>query len=295
MIDKQQELSIKRQCELLKVNRSSVYYQPVPVPDEDLAAMRELDEIHLLIPFLGSRRLVDELGKKGLSVNRKRLLRLMRLMGITPIYPKPRTSKPGAGAGHKIYPYLLDGLNIDRPNQVWAADITYIPMARGFCYLVGIIDVCSRRLLAWRLSNSMDTRSCLEALNEALERYGPPEIMNTDQGSQFTSIAFTNVLEDRGVKISMDGKGSWRDNIIIERFWWSLKYEHVYLHAYDDLRAARAGIGAYIDYYNHQRQHSSLGKLTPSEAYEQARADIAAEKTTPVAGLNPDPVPLGSW
>lgn len=295
MIDKQQELSIKRQCELLKVNRSSVYYQPVPVPDEDLAVMRELDEIHLLRPFLGSRRLVDELGKKGLTVNRKRLLRLMRLMGISPIYPKPRTSRPGSGAGHRVYPYLLDGLVIDRPNQVWAADITYIPMARGFCYLVGIIDVFSRRLLAWRLSNSMDTRFCLEALGEALERFGPPEIMNTDQGAQFTSSAFTNVLEQRGVQISMDGKGSWRDNIYIERFWWSLKYEHVYLHAYDDLRAARAGIGAYTDYYNHQRQHTSLGKLTPSDAYEKARADIAAEKTTPVAGLNSDPMPLASW
>lgn len=257
--------------------------------------MRELDEIHLLMPFLGSRRLVDELGKKGLTVNRKRLLRLMRLMGISPIYPKPRTSKPGAGAGHKIYPYLLDGLVIDRANQVWSADITYIPMARGFCYLVGIIDVFSRRLLAWRLSNSLDTRFCLEALAEAMERFGPPEIMNTDQGSQFTSSAFTSLLEDQGVKISMDGKGSWRDNIFIERFWWSLKYEHVYLHAYDDLRAARAGIGAYIEYYNTERQHSSLGKLTPSEAYEKARVVIATQKATPVPGLNPDPVPIGSW
>ena len=177
-------MSVKRQCELLKVNRSSVYYQPVPVKEEDLVVMRELDEIHLLRPFLGSRRLGDELGKKGLTVNRKRLLRLMRLMAITPIYPKPRTSRPGPGADHRVYPYLLDGLVIDRPNRVWAADITYIPMARGFCYLIGIIDVASRRLLAWRLSNSMDTRFCLEALSEALERFGRPEIFNTDQGAQ---------------------------------------------------------------------------------------------------------------
>lgn len=184
MIDKEHELSVAKQCELLKVNRSSVYYQPVPVPFEDLAVMRAIDEIHLRRPFLGSRRLVDELQARGFPVNRKRLLRLMRVMGISPIYPKPRTTKPGSGTGHRVYPYLLDGLVIDRPNQVWAADITYIPMARGFAYLVGIIDVYSRRLLAWRLSNSMDTRFCLEALSEALERFGPPEIMNTDQGSQ---------------------------------------------------------------------------------------------------------------
>lgn len=295
MIDKEHELSVNKQCELLKVNRSSVYYQPAPVPIEDLEVMRELDEIHLLRPFLGSRRLVDELQAKGLTVNRKRLLRLMRVMGVSPIYPKPRATKPGVGAGHKIYPYLLDALLIDRPNQVWSTDITFIPMARGFCYLVGIIDVFSRRLLAWRLSNSMDTRFCLEALSEALERFGRPEIFNSDQGSQFTSSAFTSLLDANDIKISMDGKGSWRDNIIIERFWWSLKYEHVYLHAYDDLRVARAGIGAYIEYYNNERQHTSLGKLTPSEAYEKHRDSIAAEKPTPVTGFNSDPTPLGSW
>lgn len=295
MIDKELELPVSRQCELLKVSRSNCYYQPAPVPLEDLLVMRELDEIHLLRPFLGSRRLVDDLKGKGFTVNRKRLRRLLRLMGISAIYPKPRTTKPGSGAGHKVYPYLLNGLLIDRPNLVWATDLTYIPMARGFAYLVAIIDVYSRRILAWRLSNSMDTRFCLEALEEAVERFGRPEIMNSDQGAQFTSSAFTGALEGQGVKISMDGKGSWRDNVFIERFWWSLKYEHVYLHAHEDLRQARLGIGAYIEYYNHQRQHTSIGKLTPAEAYEQAHAVVAASKATAVAGLTSGPIPIGSW
>ena len=246
MIDKESELPVTKQCELLSVNRSSVYYQPAPAPVEDLAVMRALDEIHLLRPFLGSRRLVDELAKKGFVVNRKRVLRLMRVVGVSPIYPKPRTTRRGRGVGRRIYPYLLDGLVIERPNQVWAADITYIPMARGFCYLVGIIDVYSRRLLAWRLSNSMD------------------------------------------------GKGSWRDNVFIERFWWSLKYEHVYLHAYDDLHVAREGIGSYIEYYNHDRRHSSLDKLTPVQAYEQKSPNAAAATPIP-AGLASGPAPLGSW
>ena len=294
MIDKESELPVTKQCELLSVNRSSVYYQPVAVPAEDLEIMRAMDEIHLLHPFLGSRRLVDELHDKGFEVNRKRVLRLMRLMNLSPIYPKPKTSKPGRGAGHRIYPYLLDGLNIDRPNQVWAADITYIPMARGFAYLVGIIDVYSRRLLAWRLSNSMDTRFCLGALEEALERYGRPEIFNSDQGSQFTSHAFTSVLEAHNVRISMDGKGAWRDNVFIERFWWSLKHEHVYLHAYDDLRVAREGIGTYIEYYNHDRRHSSLGKLTPVQAYQQNQPIAELSSPAPadwVAGS----APLEAW
>ncbi len=294
MIDKEHALSVTRQCELLKVNRSSVYYHPVAVPTEDLAVMRALDEVHLRRPFLGSRRLVDELSKQGLAVNRKRVLRLMGVMGISPIYPKPRTTRWGAGAGHRVHPYLLDGLVIERPNHVWAADITYIPMARGFCYLVGIIDVYSRRLLAWRLSNSMDVRFCLEALEEALERFGRPETMNTDQGSQFTSRAFTSALEAQGVKISMDGKGSWRDNVFIERFWWSVKYEHVYLHAHHDLRAAREGIGTYIGYYNRERQHSSIGKLTPVEAYER-NLPLAALSAPPPAGLSVGPAALGSW
>lgn len=279
MIDKRQELSVAKQCEPLKVNRSSVYYQPAPVATEDLEAMRELDEIHLLRPFLGSRPLVDALAKQGLTVNRKRLLRLVRVMGKSPIYPKPRTSRPGEGVGHRLYPYSLDGPVIERPYQVWAADITYTPMARGFCYLVSIIDVFSRRLLAWWLWISLDTRFCLERPSEALERHGRPEIINTDQGSHFTSSAFTGLLVAQGVKITMHGKGSWRDNIPIERCWWSPKYQHVHLRAHDDLRAARAGIAAYIEYYNTERQHSSLGKLTPTGAYEKTRADFAAETT----------------
>jgi len=276
------------------VSRSNYYYQPAPVPHVDLAAMRVLDEIHLNRPFLGSRRLVDELKKEGFRVNRKRLLRLMRVMGLSPIYPRPKTTRWGCGAGHKIYPYLLRGLDITHSNQVWSADITYIPMARGFSYLVGIIDVFSRRLLAWRLSNSMDVRFCLEALEEAMLRFGRPEIMNSDQGSQFTSLAFTSVLEANGVSISMDGRGSWRDNVFIERFWWSLKYENVYLHAYEDVRQARQGIGSYIEYYNRERQHSSIGKLTPEQAYEQ-NDSAAASSVPPAAGVAPGSAALASW
>lgn len=276
------------------MNRSSVYYAPVAVQAEELEVMRAMDEIHLLRPFLGSRRLVDELQDRGFEVNRKRVLRLMRLMDLSPIYPRPRTTKRGTGDGHKVYPYLLDGLSIERPNQVWASDITYIPMARGFCYLVGIIDVFSRRLLAWRLSNSMDARFCLDALTEALERFGRPEVFNTDQGAQFTSRAFTSVLEAQGVRISMDGKGSWRDNVFVERFWWSLKHEHVYLHAYDDLRVAREGIGAYMEYYNHERKHSSLGKLTPVQAYEQ-NLPVAALSAPASPGWAPGSSPSEAW
>lgn len=211
MIDKKQELPVKRQCELLGIARSTAYYQPVAVPEEDLEAMRVIDEVHLDKPFLGSRRLADELREQGIPINRKRLRRLMRLMGIQAIYPKPKTSKPGTGEGHRIYPYLLEGLDIDQANTVWASDITFIPMARGFAYLVAILDVHSRRVLSWRLSNTMDTRFCTEALEEALTRFGRPEIFNSDQGSQFTSQAFTSLLEDNDVRISMDGKGRWLD------------------------------------------------------------------------------------
>jgi putative transposase len=232
-----------------------------------------IDEIHLDKPFLGSRRLIDELRELGIPINRKRLRRLMRLMGIQAIYPKPRTSKPGSGAGHRIYPYLLGDIDIDRANRCWAADITFIPMARGFGYLVAIIDVHSRRLLSWRLSNTMDTGFCLEAVEEALTRYGPPDVFNTDQGSQFTSQAFTSLLEANDIRISMDGKGRWKDNVFIERFWWSLKYEEVYLHAYTDLRHAKEAIGNYINYYNAERRHSSLEKLTPEQAYQKSLAD----------------------
>jgi putative transposase len=287
MIDKSHELPVTRQCELLDISRSTVYYEPVPVPEEDLAVMRELDEIHLLRPFLGSRRLVDELRDKGFIVNRKRLRRLLRVMGIRAIYPKPRTTKPGSGASHRIYPYLLEGLGIVRPNQVWASDITFIPMARGFGYLVAIIDVYSRRVLSWRLSNSMDTRFCIEALEEALTRFGRPEIFNTDQGSQFTSQAFTSLLEENEIRISMDGKGRWKDNIFIERFWWSLKYEHVYLHAYENLWQARKGIQTYIEYYNGERRHSSLEKQTPEQAYQQLRKDQGVLPVPPPPAAEP--------
>lgn len=251
---------MKRQCELLKVPRSTAYYQPVAgVPDDDLVVMRLIDEIHVQYPFMGSRRITQDLQRDhGLRVNRKRVRRLMQLMGISAIYPKPKTSRAGRGPGRKVFPYLLTGVNITVTNDVWAADISYIPMARGFAYLVAIMDVRSRRILAWRLSNTLDARFCVAALEEALVRYGAPTIFNTDQGAQFTSEAFTSVLQAAGVRISMDGRGAWRDNVFIERFWWSLKHEEVYLRAYDSLWDARKGISNYIGYYNGERSHSSL-------------------------------------
>jgi len=261
------QLSIARQCSLLSVSRATAYYQPVPVSTETLNIARAIDEIHTALPFLGSRRMVDELEDREMRVNRKCVQRLMRIMGITAIYEKPKTSLPGKGAGHQVYPYLLAGVEIDHPNLVWATDITFIPMAAGFAYLVAIMDVHSRRILSWRLSNTPDARFCIDALQEALERYGPPEIFNSDQGSQFTSTAFTRVLEEAGIRISMDGKGRWIDNVFIERFWRSLKYEEVYLHAYDDVREARRGIERYMAYYNLQRRHASLDRQTPEQAY----------------------------
>jgi putative transposase len=267
MVDKEAPLSVVKQCELLKISRSSVYYQSVPVSEEDLVIMRLIDEVHLRRPFLGSRRMVDELAGHDVKVNRKRVQRLMRLMGLQALYPKPRTSTPAKG--HTLYPYLLADLEVTRPNQVWVADISYIPMARGFAYLIAIMDLHSRKILAWCLSNSMNTCFCLEVLQEALERYGSPEVFNTDQGAQFTSAAFTSILAQHNVQISMDGKGRWIDNVFIERFWRSVKYEEVYLHAYEDLRAARAGINRYIDYYNRERRHSSLDRQTPDEVYHQ--------------------------
>jgi len=273
MVDRDARLPVTRQCRLLKVSRSTVYYRPVPLPDDTLSVMRALDEIHLELPFLGSRKLVGELAKRGLTVNRKRVQRLMGLMGMEAIYPKPRTSRPGVGAGHKIYPYLLGGVEITRPDQVWVSDLTYIPMAAGFAYLVAVMDAYSRRILSWRLSNTADARFCVEALNEALELHGRPEIFNTDQGSTFTSLAFTGVLEAHDVRISMDGKGRWIDNVFIERFWRSLKYEEVYLHAYEDLRQARSGIERYLRYYNHGRGHQSLKGLTPEQVYHHPTAD----------------------
>lgn len=259
-------LSMRRQCELLGVSRSSLYYQPVGQDPEELAMMRRMDETHLAHPFFGSRMMAQTLRAEGETINRKRVQRLMRLMDLESVAPKPKTSKPAPE--HAVFPYLLRRLKISRVNQVWASDITYIPMASGFAYLVAIIDWYSRRVLSWRLSNTLETAFCVEALNEALERYGQPEIFNTDQGSQFTDQDFTKVLLDRGVKVSMDGKGRYLDNIFVERLWRSLKYEEVYLNAYDSLQEARLGIGQYLDFFNDKRPHSALGYQTPASFYE---------------------------
>ena len=266
MIDKDHKLPIAAQCRALHIARSTVYYQPVSlVHTQDLALMRQIDEIYLQWPFYGSRRMRDELVRRGHRVNRKRVQSLMRLMGLQAIYPRCRTSQPAAG--HRIYPYLLRDLAIDRPNQVWASDITYIPMAQGFMYLVAILDWHSRRVLSWRLSNTLDTDFCIEALEEALRRHGPPEIFNTDQGAQFTSAAFTDVLKAHQVQISMDGKGRWMDNVFVERLWRTVKYEDIYLKAYESPAALRAGLDRYFRFYNIQRGHAALDRLTPDEVY----------------------------
>ncbi len=273
MVEAIPELPMRRQCELLRVNRSSLYYEPVPTDPEELALMRRIDEVHLKRPFYGSRSIARELSDADEPVNRKRVQRLMRVMGIESMAPKPKTSEPEAE--HAKYPYLLRNLDICRANQVWAADITYIPMAHGFVYLVAIMDWYSRRVLAWRLSNTLDSSFCVDALCEALGRFGSPEIFNTDQGSQFTSATFTRVLRARDIKLSMDGKGRWIDNVFVERLWRSLKYEEVYLHAYDDARQARAGIGRYFDFYNHERKHLALGHQTPDAFYRAAMRSAA--------------------
>lgn len=265
MIDRAQALPVTKQCQLVQVSRSSIYYRPVSVSEEDDQLMRVIDEIHLKRPFLGSRRIRDELIDQGHQVNRKKVRRLMQKMGIRAIYPRPSTSRPSKG--HRIYPYLLRDLEITRPNQVWATDITYLPMARGFLYLVAIMDWSSRKVLSYRISNTMESDFCVEALQEALRRYGKPEIFNTDQGAQFTSEAFTGALKAAGISISMDGKGRWVDNVFVERLWRSLKYEEVYLKAYKNTREARAGIGSYFEYYNGDRRHQGLDRLTPDEAY----------------------------
>lgn len=270
MVDRASPVHITEQCRMLNLSRSSVYYRPKPVPEEVLALMRRIDEIHLALPFFGSRKIRDRLQREGHRVNRRKVQRLMRLMGIHALYPKKRrTSLPEKG--HKIYPYLLRDLPVVRPNQVWAADICYIPMARGFLYLVAIMDWASRKVLSWRLSNTLDSAFCVEALEEALHRFGTPEIFNTDQGAQFTSEAFTDTLKDANVRISMDGKGRWIDNVFVERLWRSLKYEEVYLKAYDTVALAHRGIGAYLDFYNQQRTHQSLDRLTPDEIYTGVR------------------------
>ncbi|MGY3569399.1 IS3 family transposase [Vibrio paucivorans] len=258
-------LPIKRQCELLNIARSTAYYQPIGLSVEEIELRRIIDEIHLQYPFMGSRRVRTELAKKGHNVNRKRVIRLMRDMGIGAIYPKPKTTL--ANKAHKVYPYLLRNVEVTYPNQAWAIDITYIPMAKGFLYLVAIIDWYSRKVLSWRLSNTMDTSFCIEALEEALKHYGPLDIFNSDQGSQFTSSEFTQKLADHGVRISMDGKGRWVDNVFIERLWRSLKYEEVYLKAYTTTREAELEIGNYMVFYNEERNHQGLNDLTPDEAY----------------------------
>ena len=265
MINKDNDLPITRQCELLSLNRSTVYYRAQDVSRKDLNLMRRIDEMHLKRPFYGSRRIRDWLQDEGYEINRKRVQRLMRRMGIRALYPKPRTSQPGKG--HKIYPYLLRDRVIDRANQVWATDISYIPMAKGFVYLVAVIDWYSRKVLSWRLSNSMDTDFCVDALEEALRRYGCPEIFNTDQGAQFTSEAFTDVLKEAGIEISMDGKGRWVDNVFVERLWRSVKYEEVYLKAYETVAEARAGIGNYFQFYNSERRHQGMNRQTPDQVY----------------------------
>ena len=260
-------MSIVRQCELLTINRSSYYYKAVGESPLNLDLMRLIDEQFLETPYYGARQMAKYLRRQGYCVSRKRTRRLMKLMGLSPIYQKPNTSKPHPQ--HKVYPYLLRGMQIDTPNQVWCTDITYIPMRRGFLYLVAIMDWASRKVLSWRLSNTMETDFCVAALEEAIEKYGCPKIFNTDQGSQFTSYAFTTVLKEAGINISMDGKGRWMDNVMIERLWRSLKYECIYLNAFETGSETRQGIGHWIDRYNTRRPHSSLDDRTPDEAYYQ--------------------------
>ena len=261
-------LAIAQQCRLLAVSRSAVYRKPAEVSAEDLAIMALIDRQYLVRPYYGSRRMMAWLATQGHLVNRKRVRRLMRLLGLVAIYQRPNTSKPAAA--HKLYPYLLSGLAIERVNQVWCSDVTYIPMAKGFLYLVVVMDWVSRAVLAWRLSNTLSAEFCVEALEEALARYGSPEIFNTDQGSQFTSDDFTGTLKRHGVTISMDGKGRCMDNIFVERLWRSLKYEEVYLNAYATVAEAKAGIGAWLSFYNQERQHQSLGYRTPRQIYQES-------------------------
>jgi putative transposase len=265
MIDRSHELPLTRQAQVLKLSRSSLYYRPHPVSAEDLAIMRRIDELHLEHPFAGSRMLRDLLRGEGVQIGRQRVITMMRRMEIEAIYRRPNTSKPAPG--HRIYPYLLRDLAVDQPNQVWAMDITYVPMARGFVYLAAVIDWHTRRVLSWRLSITMEADFCIEAVEEAMARHGKPQIFNTDQGSQFTSAAFTGLLHDNAIQISMDGRGAWRDNVFVERLWRSVKYEEVYLRAYDSVAEARASLGRYLTFYNAKRPHSSLGARTPDEAY----------------------------
>ena len=278
MIDRGHKLSLSRQANVVGISRGSLYYRPRAVSDVDLGLMRHIDKLHLEHPFAGGRMMRDLLYQEelitGLTLGRRHVSTLMRRMGIQALYRKPNTSQ--RHPHHRVYPYLLRGLAVTRPNQVWTMDITYIPMARGFVYLAAVMDWCSRKVLAWRVSITMDMAFCLEAVEEALQRYGAPEIFNTDQGSQFTSEVFTGLLTDNGIQISMDGKGSWRDNVFIERLWRSVKYEEVYLKAYDSVSEARTGIGQYFEFYNARRPHSSLSRMTPDQFYNQPLTAPAA-------------------
>jgi putative transposase len=265
MIIREHELPISRQAKALNISRGSVYYLPRPVSAADLEIIRHLDRLHLEFPFAGARMLRGLLAAEGCEVGRRHVKTLMKRMGIEALYRRPRTTKPEPG--HKIYPYLLRGMEIVRPNQVWAMDITYIPMARGFVYLAVVLDWFSRRVLSWRVSITMEAAFCVETLEDALAHHGKPDILNTDQGSQFTGSAFTGVLTNNNIAISMDGKGAWRDNVFVERLWRSVKYEEVYLRAYDSVSEARASIGRYLGFYNGRRPHLSLDGATPDQAY----------------------------
>ena len=265
MIDREHELPVSRQAELLELSRSVVYYQPVPVSDSDLALMRRIDELHLDHPFAGSRMLKGMLRDEGFEVGRTHVRTLMRRMGVEALYRRPRTSQPHPG--HRVFPYLLRHSVIDRPNQVWALDITYLPMKRGFVYLVTVLDWATRRVLAWQLSNTLTADFCVEALETAIDRYGSPEIVNTDQGAQFTSEEFVSTVLESGARLSMDGKGAWKDNVFIERFWRTVKYEEVYLRAYESVRDARRHLARYMAFYNNRRPHSSLNEKTPDAVY----------------------------
>ena len=275
MLDKEHPgLSLMRQCDLLGINRSSVYYKPQPISPEDLELMKMIDEQYMKTPVYGSRSMRDHLNRQGCPVNRKHVQRLMRLMGIEAIYPKPRTSKPHPG--HRIYPYLLKGLDINRPDMVWCSDITYIPLRRGFMYLVAVMDWFSRKVLPWRISNTLDTEFCVSALEDAIAHYGRPGIFNTDQGSQFTSEAFTSVLKSNGVRISMDGRGRCIDNIFIERLWWTVKYHYLHLHSFKNGLELQKGLRSWFEYYNRGRTHQSLDRMTPDECYFKEQMKQAA-------------------
>ena len=274
MIDKEDPLPVTQQCKILDLNRSGVYYKPVPLSEGDRELMRQIDEIHLLYPFYGSRNIRNELWAKGYNVSRGKVRRLMRRMGVEALYVKPKLS--WSNPKHAKYPYLLRDIEINRANHVWCADITYIPMARGFCYLVAVMDWSSRMVLAWRLSNTLDSSFCVEAVEEAIANYGCPEIFNTDQGSQFTAEVFTDTLQSKNISISMDGKGRWMDNVFIERLWKSVKYEDIYLKSYGSMTEARRGLSQYFKFYNEKRWHQNFDRKTPSMVYFDSLAQKQA-------------------